>query len=98
MSKVTPLTGAGPDRLTVKFATVVFALPSVTVTSSIVKLGGALQSLGDAPRLRGAGAATMKSAALSFVSMQPPALRKAEVVALGAGARPLPSKQLAVVP
>ena len=94
------MTGAGADKLTVKVAVVVPLLPSATVTSLIVRLGGApaTQLLNGELVLRGKGAETRKSAALSFVSVQPPALRKSAVVLLGAGARPEPSKQLAVVP
>src|SRR5437879_6369407 len=100
MSNVTSVEGAGADKLTVKVAVVVPLLPSITVTSLIVRFGGepAMQLfVGDAV-LRGKGADTRKSAALSFVSVQPPALRKSAVVLVGAGARPAPSKQSAVVP
>src|SRR6266545_4057671 len=100
MSKVTPLVGAAVERLTVKVKIVVPLWPSFCETSLIVRLGSALarQLLAGAPLLRGSGTKTRKSAALSFVSVQPPALRRSAVVLLGAGARPEPSKQLAVVP
>src|SRR6266542_323952 len=100
MSKVMSVEGAGADKLTVNFAAVVPLLPSASVTSLIVRLGSALarQLLAGAPLLRGSGTKIRKSAALSFVSVQPPALRRSAVVLLGAGARPEPSKQLAVVP
>ncbi len=42
--------------------------------------------------LRGAGAPAAKSAALLFVSAQPPALRETALVLLAAGAAPGPSK------
>ena len=48
--------------------------------------------------LRGWGAPVAKSAALSSVSCTPLFLRSTAKVLLGAGVRPLPSKQLAVVP
>src|SRR2546426_6250592 len=100
MSNKTSVEGAGADRLIVKVAVVVPLLPSVTVTSLIVRLGGvpATQLLIGELLLRGKGAETRKSAALSFVSVQPPALRKSAVVLLGAAAWLEPSKQSAVVP
>src|SRR5690348_13466400 len=48
--------------------------------------------------LRGVGAAAVKSAALLFVSVQPPPLRMSLVVLEGAGAAPKPSKQVALAP
>src|SRR6266480_907209 len=100
MSKVISADGAGDDRLTVKVAVVVPLLPSVTVTSLIVRFGGvpATQLLNAELVFRGKGAVTRKSAPLLFVSIQPPALRRSALVLLGAGARPEPSKQSAVVP
>src|SRR6476659_8696522 len=99
MSKVISVAGAGVDRLTVKMAVVVPLFPSATVTSLMIRLGGepATQLLNGELLLRGNGAETRKSAALSFVSAQPPALRRSAVVLPGAGPRPEPSKQLAVV-
>ncbi len=47
---------------------------------------------------RGFGAPVAKSAALTSVSTQPASARRSAVVLLGAGAGPLPSKQLAVAP
>jgi len=47
---------------------------------------------------RGLGAAAVKSLELTFVSVQPLLALKSAVVLLGAGARPDPSKQFAVVP
>ena len=47
---------------------------------------------------RGFGAPAAKSPSLLSVSVQPPLRRRSAVVVLGAGARPDPSKQLAVVP
>src|SRR6266542_1226131 len=100
MSNEVSVEGAGADKLTVNVAVVVPLLPSVTVTSFIVRLGGkpALQLFTGELVLRGKGADARKSAALSLVSVQPPALRQSAVVLLGAAARPEPSKQLAVVP
>ena len=46
----------------------------------------------------GSGTPAVKSAALLSVSVAPPPFRRSEVVLLGAGAGPVPSKQLAVVP
>src|SRR5258705_10778714 len=51
-----------------------------------------------AAALRGLGVVVRKSAAFSFVSVQPPVLRRAAVTLLGAGVRPEPSKQSAVGP
>lgn len=48
--------------------------------------------------LRGAGVAAVKSSALLLVSVQPSALRRGAAVLPEAGARPAPSKQVAVVP
>src|SRR2546429_283514 len=100
MSKVMSVDGAGAERLTVKVAAVVPLFPSATETSLIVRFGGvpAMQLFKGELVLRGKGAETRKSAAFSFVSVQPPALRRSAVVLLGAGARPAPSKQSAVVP
>src|SRR5947207_8159713 len=100
MSKVMSLEGAGDDKLTVKVAEVIPLLPSVTATSLTIRLGGvpATQLLRGELVLRGKGAETRKSAALSFVLVQPPALRIAAVLLLGAAARPGPAKQSAVVP
>src|SRR6267143_1845469 len=99
MSKLTSVEGAGADKLTVNVKTLVPALPSVRLTSLIERFGGvpAVQLLSGELVLRGNGAETKKSALLLFVSVQPPALRKSAVVLLGAGARPEPSKQSAVV-
>jgi len=44
---------------------------------------------------RGAGVAAVKSAALSFVSVQPPSERSPAVVLESAAAEPEPSKSLA---
>ncbi|HSK65193.1 MAG TPA: hypothetical protein VK893_15170, partial [Pyrinomonadaceae bacterium] len=52
---------------------------------------------GDA-MLRGVGLVALKSAPLSFVSMQPSDLRIMALVLLAAGAGALPLKQVAVVP
>src|SRR5882762_5557212 len=100
MSKKMSVEGAGADKLTVKVAVVVPLFPSATLTSLMVRLGAepAVQLLIGEPLLRGNGPDTKKSAALSFVSVQPPALRKSAVVLFGARARPKPSKQSAVVP
>ncbi len=57
-----------------------------------------LQELAGEPLLRGLGATAVKSAALLFVSVQPLLARRSAKVVLGAGAGPLPSKQLAVEP
>ena len=77
--------------VTVKVALTVPLLPSVTVTSLMITSG--LHSPTSAALLRGFGCATKKSLALSFVSTQPPALRKTAVVLLPLvkGAGPLPS-------
>src|SRR5205085_2240488 len=48
--------------------------------------------------LRGLGAPVAKSDAFWSVSVQPPLARRSDVVLLGAGAAPTPSKQLAVPP
>lgn len=72
------------DSVTVKVAFTAPVFPSVTVTSLMVTSG--LQSPIGELVLRGFGVATKKSAALSLVSTQPPALRKAAVVFDGAGA------------
>ncbi len=53
---------------------------------------------GAAPLLRGLGAATLKSAPLSWVSMLPSPLRKAAVVLPGVPVGAVPSKQLAALP
>src|SRR6266540_18119 len=53
------------------------------------------QGLGAVAVLRGPGAPAEKSAALSSVSVQPPALRATAAVLLPAGAGPVPSKKLA---
>src|SRR6266540_1139716 len=100
MSKVMSVEGAGAVKLTVNVAAVVPLLPSASVTSLIVRLvsAPARQLLAGELLLRGRGTETRKSAMFSFVSVQPPALRRSAVVLLGAGARPEPSKQLAVVP
>ena len=45
MSNVTPLVGAGADSVTVKEARVIPALPSASVTSLILRLGGALAAV-----------------------------------------------------
>ena len=93
MSNVMSVDVAGADKLTMKVAGVVPLLPSVTVTSLIVKPGGvpAMQLFNGELLLRGKGAETSKSAALSLVSTQPPALRKSAVVLLGPDAGPDPS-------
>src|SRR5882672_10862044 len=100
MSNLISVEGAEVERLTVKAAIVVPLLPSLTVTSLIVRFGGvpATQLLSGELVLRGKGVETRKSAGLSSVSVQPPALRKSAVVLLGAGACPAPSKQFALVP
>src|SRR6266536_951990 len=99
MSNVT-IPGPIADRLTVKVAIVLPLLPSVTVTSFIVRLGSVLvaQLLGGEFVFRGKGVGTTKSLKLSFVSVQPPPLRKSAVVLLGAGAWLEPSKQSVVAP
>src|SRR5947207_14756023 len=97
MSKVTPPAGAGNERLTVKVNVVVPLLPSAAVIS-LIEILGTLQSFKGELVLCGLGVPVAKSVLLLFVSVQPfPALISA-VVLLGAGARPAPSKQLAVVP
>ena len=58
----------------------------------------AVQSRAGWALLRGKGDPIEKSTALSLVSWQPPRARRSAVVLLGAGARPLPSKQFAVPP
>ena len=58
-------------------------------------VGAPQTAVGDAV-FRGVGALAVKSAELSLVSAQPFILRKADAVALGAGAAPAPSKQFAV--
>ena len=76
--------------------------PIVTLLSTATSLapfpGFRLVTVGAAswvPLLRGFGAPTVKSAALSFVSVAPAPLRNAAVVLLGAAVAPLPSKQFA---
>src|SRR5436305_1981111 len=98
MSKVTPPAGAGAERLAVKVKVVVPALPSLSVTSLIVRLGRGLQEFSADELLRGVGAAAVKSAELLSVSAQPFAPRRSAVVVLGAGAFAPPSLQLAVAP
>ena len=58
----------------------------------------ALQKCSALAEVRGLAAAAAKFAALSSVSVQPSFARKIAFVVLGAGAAPLPSKQLAVDP
>ena len=94
MSKVTPPTGAGADRLTVKLAVTVPLLPSTTATLSIVRLTPP-HGLRPLAVLRGLGASTLKSVLLVSVSVQPFPLRRAAVVLLSAAVA-APSKQLAV--
>ncbi len=53
------------------------------------------QGLSGVAVLRGFGAVAVKSAVLLSVSVQPPAPRTTEVVLLGAGVGPAPSKKLA---
>ena len=65
---------------------------------TLARVGGALQSFKGEAVFRGFGLAVTKSAALSFVSVQPPAFLKSEVVLLGAGAGAVPSKQFALLP
>src|SRR6266436_5330107 len=93
MSKKMSVEGAGADKMTVKVAVVVPLFPSATLTSSMVRFGGVpgVQLFTGALLLRGKGPDTRKSAALSSVSVHPPALRKSEVVFDGAAAAPLPS-------
>src|SRR5436190_2248876 len=100
MSNVTSDPDAGDDRLTVKVAVTVPLFPSVTMTSSIVKLGGVPpeQLFAGAELLRGNGVEARKSAPLSFVSTQPPAFRKSALVFPGAGALVEFSEQSAVLP
>lgn len=52
----------------------------------------------DEELLRGLGAPVAKSVALLFVSVQPFAARRTEVVLLGAEVGPVPSKQFAPEP
>src|SRR5437667_12218 len=54
---------------------------------------GGVQSFVGEPVLRGAGAPTVKSAALLFESVQPSLLRKAAVVLLSVAVGPEPSEQ-----
>lgn len=68
------------------------------VELSVGEVGIGAQSTSAAERLRGSGARAEKSAPLSLVSVQPPALRSTARVLLPAGARALPSKQLALGP
>src|SRR5689334_11619432 len=100
MSKLTSVPCAGVDRLAVKVAVVVPLLPSATDTSLIVRFGGAApeQLLVGELELRGDAANVKKSAALSFMSVQPPAFLNAEFTLLGAAVGPVPSKQKSVVP
>src|SRR6185369_10235516 len=100
MSNVTSVPCAGADKLTVNVAVVVPLFPSVTVTSSIVRDGVAPpeQLLVGALELRGDAVAVKKSAALSFVSVQPPAFLKAAFTLLGAAVGLVPSKQKSAVP
>ena len=100
ISNVTSAPCAGADKLTVNVAVVVPLFPSITVTSLIDRFGVAApeQLLTGEDELRGNGAETKKSAALSFVSVQPPALRKSALVLLCAGACVEFSEQSAVVP
>ena len=84
MSKVTSVEGEGADRLTVKVAVTVPLLPSVTCASFIERLGGVpvVQLFRVELVLRGLGVETIKSAALSFVSVQPPFFLKSAIVLL----------------
>lgn len=59
---------------------------------------GVAQALGPDWVFRGLGEPAVKSLLLLSESVQPFDLRKSTVVLLGAGARPAPSKQSAVVP
>ena len=71
-------------------------LPCIALMAK--KGGGIEQSrIGDA-LLRGLGDALEKSTELLLVSRQPPLARRAAVVFDRSGARPLPSKQVAVEP
>jgi hypothetical protein len=70
--------------------TLTVAVAGATVTETTGPTSGALTAL-----LRGAGAATVKSAALSSVSCRPSNRRRAAVVLVSAGVGPVPSKQLA---
>ena len=70
--------------------------PGVTV---MVAVGCAPQGLNVELLLRGVGGLeTAKSEALLSVSVQPPLRRKSLLVFAGAGAGPVPSKSVAVVP
>ena len=75
---------AGADKLTVNVAIVVPLLPSVTVTSFIERFGVAtiVQLFTAEAVLRGDGPEIKKSAPLSLVSLQPPALLKSAVALL----------------
>ena len=57
---------------------------------------GALQSLNAEPLLRGSGDGDLKSAPLSFVSVQPLLFLSAALVLLRTGVAPLPSKHIAL--
>ncbi|MDQ3929524.1 MAG: hypothetical protein M3328_10310 [Chloroflexota bacterium] len=63
-----------------------------------VEIGATTQGFNVEVELRALGVVAVKSFSLLSVSVQPPAARTSAVVTLGAGPRPPPSQQLAVVP
>src|ERR1041385_1434345 len=85
MSNVTPPASAGFERLTVKVWVCVPLVRSFAETLSIVRIGGALQSLIAEAELRGGvpelSVGVVKSFALLSVSVQPAFLRSALFVA-----------------
>src|SRR5205807_8332118 len=97
MWKLTPPASAALDKLTVNVNVFVRLLPSVAETSSMLRVGGALQSLIAEDVFRGLAVATRKSPELSFVSVHPSDFRKAEFTLPAAGVGPEPSKQKSVV-
>jgi hypothetical protein len=70
----------------------------VAVCVAVGVLVGGEHRFGTDALLRGFGAPVVKSAVFPSVSVQPASLLSTAVVLLGAGAGPLPSKQLALLP
>src|ERR1044071_5308958 len=71
------------------------SVPVVLASTSLRTVGWTTHEWVGEAVLRAAGVPVAKSAALSFVSTQPPSLRKSARVALIVGAGPEPSKKLA---
>lgn len=104
MSKdtVSPLPMAGA-KLATKVSMAAALSPSSTDTVAPSKtntgaVGAPPQAWNRLEELRGVGAAVLKSAALSLLSVQPASSRIAAVALAIPGAGPLPSKQLAEPP